>query len=271
MNRAAINAAVTMGQLQQKLNTIANNLANANTNGFKRRETTFANLLVQQINNQPVAGREVGRQTPDGIRSGSGAAIAATTLRSELGAIKQTDRMLDVALTREGLFFQVDHHGQVEYTRDGAFYLTPSENPNLLNIVASDGSFLLGQDGPIEIPADYRDIVISDDGEITVRLQNDAVVNVGQIQLVQVNRPQLLRAVGNNRFTAPDPQTGIALADVLEAVEGLPVFSQGSLESANVDISREMTNLLETQRHYQFNARSLSIADDMMGLVNQLR
>lgn len=270
MNRSMISASVTLGQLQRKLDTVANNLANVNTNGFKRRETSFADLLVQQMNNLPNRTPHPARLTPNGIRSGTGAAIAGTTLRLEQGTIKPTDRMLDLALIEPEYFFQVLHNGEVQYTRDGAFYLSESR-PGFLNIVTGDGAYLLGVNGPIEIPANYKDITIAKNGQVEVTLQNNAIINAGQLSLVNVERPQYLMAVGNNRFTGPTADTDIALGDILATVNGAEVITQGALEMSNVDMALEMTNMIEMQRHFQLGARSITIADDMMGLVNRIR
>lgn len=273
MNRATIAASVTLGQLQQKLNTVADNLANLDTNGFKRRDMTFSDLLTQQINNVPANPNETGRLTPAAIRAGNGAAVSETMLQLSQGAIQKTDRMLDLALTEENLFFQIETDGNIQYTRDGAFYITQSATPGLLNIVSSDGSALLGTDGPLQIPNNYKEIIISNEGIVSVQLQNNASVTVGQLQLADIQRPQLLESVGQNRYRAPNPeQSGIALNDILQTVAGTPSgIQQGALEASNVDVAHEMTQMLDMQRHYQFNSRSVSLADDMMGLVNQLR
>lgn len=268
MNRSMIAASVTLGQLQHKLDTVANNIANVNTNGFKRREVSFSDLLFQQMNNLPTGGP--GRLTPHGIRSGTGGAVSGTTLRLEQGTLKQTERMLDLALMQPEYFFQVLHNGEVQYTRDGAFYLSQSR-PGYLNIVTGDGAYLLGTNGPIEIPENYKSISINKNGQIEVTLRNNTIYNAGQLSLVNVERPQYLQAVGNNRFAGPEPNTGIALADILTVENGAEVIVQGALEMSNVDLSREMTSLIEMQRHFQLSARSLTIADEMMGLVNRIR
>lgn len=263
-----IASSVTLGQLQHKLDTVGNNLANLDTPGFKRRETSFSDLLVQQMNNLPRT--EDNRLTPPGIRSGTGAAVSGTTLRLELGTMKQTDRSLDLALTEPEYFFQVVHNGETHYTRDGSFYFSESR-PGFLNIVTADGAHLLGTDGPIEIPAEHKSVTITNNGQIQVTLQNDQTYNAGQLELANVHRPQYLQAVGNNRFAGPDANAGVALADVLETVDGVPIVQQGALEMSNVNVADEMNSMIEMQRHFQLGARSLTISDEMMGLVNRIR
>ncbi|MBU8905920.1 flagellar hook-basal body protein [Desertibacillus haloalkaliphilus] len=279
MNPSMISASVTMGQLQKKLDTISNNMANSNTTGFKRREASFSDLLHQQVNNQGIPQHEGGRQTPDGLRVGAGARIAQTAVRMEQGSLQETERQLDLALTNPSHFFQIevetDDGQEVRYTRDGAFYLSPSAgDAGQLNLVTANGDFVLGADGPVTIPADYTDIVISDNGVITVTGQDGADVEVGQLELVNVERPQLLTQAGDNAFALADnlEELGYDLADVLAVIAQADVsVRQGFIENSNVDLGKEMTDLLETQRAYQFNGQSISMADQMMGLVNNLR
>ncbi|MDG5787285.1 flagellar hook-basal body protein [Evansella sp. AB-P1] len=271
-----ISSAVTMGQLQQKLDTIGHNLANSNTTGYKRRETSFSDLLVQQINNQFVNHHEVGRDTPYGIRRGSGAAIAQTAVRFEQGSIQNTDRLLDLAFTEKGYFFELSptEDGDRRFTRDGAFYFAPNPDNEEENfIVNQNGDYLLNVNGErIGLPAVYDDILIRDNGIIEATVNGDENVVVGQINIVQVTKPQLLTMFGENTFVFPNLEDlDLEMADVLNEAAGAEVIQQRALEMSNVDMGREMTEMLLAQRHYQFNTRAISIADEMRGLVNNLR
>lgn len=265
-----------MAQLQRKLDTIGNNMANMNTNGYKRRDTTFRDLLFQQVNNQPVARNEIGRQTPNGIRVGSGAATAQTALRFEQGALKVTDRLLDVALTERGYFFELSptEDGVRRFTRDGAFYFSPNPQVDGENyLVDSNGNHVLSAAGtPISIPANFEDLVIREDGVIEVTLPGGQNETVGQLQLVQVTKPQLLTALGENTFVFPNlDELNLEMDDVLVEAAGANVVQQKALEMSNVDLGHEVTEMLLTQRSYQFNARAISITDQMMGIVNNIR
>lgn len=277
MNRAMLTASVTMGQLQKKIDTIGQNLANTNTNAYKKRETNFNDLLFQQINNQPNQNEEVGRRTPNGIRMGSGAKLSETNLRMEQGAIKVTDRPLDVALTNPDQFFEllVDENGNLatRYTRDGAFYLSPYGDGEMA-LVTSNGDFVLGTDGqPIFTPDNFKEIKFRDNGEVVVTHDDNTEETLGQLQLVQMLRPQLLQSTGENQYALPDlQQLNLQDDEVYQTAENSEGLVQpGALEMSNVDISTEMTELLTAQRSYQFNAKSISIADQMAGLVTNLR
>ena len=277
MNRAMLTASVTMGQLQKKIDTIGQNLANTNTNGYKKRETNFNDLLFQQINNQADPTKEVGRRTPNGIRQGVGSKLSETNLRMEQGSIKVTERPLDIALTKPLEFFEllVEENGDfaTRYTRDGAFYLAPYEEGELA-LVTSNGDFVMGAEGePIFVPEGFKDIKFTDTGEIVVTYDDNTEESLGQLQLVQMLRPQLLQSTGDNQYALPDlDQLGLLEEEVFQVVaaeEGS--VQQGALEMSNVDIATEMTELLTAQRSYQFNAKSISIADQMSGLITNLR
>ncbi len=263
-----------MGQIQKKLDSTGHNLANANTHGYKRRDTSFSDLLIQQVNNQSQERFETGRTTPNGIRVGSGAAVAQTALRFEQGSIQETGRDLDVGLTQPGYFFEISptEEGERRFTRDGAFYLSPNgEGENFL--VNSEGEYVLSADGnPILLPANYESFNITESGNIQVTNEDGVEENVGQLQLVNITKPQLLQHNGENNFVFPDlEELELEVADVLEEAAGTDVFRQSSLEMSNVDMSKEMTNMLEAQRFYQFNSQAISITDQMMGLVTNLR
>lgn len=278
MNQSMISASVTMGQLQKKLDTISNNVANVNTTGFKRRDVQFQDLLFRQLNNQIVNEQETGRNTPNGLRIGSGAKVAQTNVRLEQGALMQTDRPLDLALTEKDLFFEVlatEEDEPRRFTRDGAFYLSPNpNNDEELFLVTGDGDFVMSRTGEaVTIPANYNEIIISDSGVINVRDRDGNDTNVGQLQLVQVTKPQLLQNIGDNFFRFPNlEELELGFDDVLGFVpENVRGVMQGSLEGSNVDLGREMSELILAQRSYQFNTRSISMADQMMGLVNNIR
>lgn len=277
MNRAMLTASVTMGQLQKKMDTIGHNLANTSTNGFKRRETSFNDLLFQQINNQADKEKEVGRRTPDGIRHGIGAKLSETNVRMDQGSIQVTERPLDLAITKPNQFFQVlvEENGQpsTRYTRDGAFYLSPTAE-GVVSLVTADGDQVIdGEGAAITIPEDFKEIKFSETGEIIVTRQDNTAEAFGQLQLVEITRPQLLLSIGSNQYVLPNlDELNLTVEEVLQPLPpDQGSIQQGALEKSNVDVGMEMTELMTAQRSYQFNAKSLSIADQMSGLITSLR
>lgn len=276
MSRMMIQAAVTMNQLQDKLDLIGNNLANSQTTGYKSRESEFSSLLFQQINNLTDPANAEGRLTPDGLRVGSGAKLGSIHSNVSMGSLLETGRSLDVALLKENLLFEIEvsENGNTEtqYTRDGAFYLNTMEDGQLLMLTTKDGHPVLGINGPIIIADGFDQIDIQSNGQILVQRGNQTEI-AGDLSIVEAVRPRLLEAVGDNAFRMPDIETlGYNYADVIQNVNlAEDVLKSGSLESSNVDVSKQMTDMMIAQRSYQFNARTISMSDQMNGLVNQIR
>ena len=278
MSRTMIQAAVTMNQLQQKLDLIGHNMANSQTPGYKTRNAEFSSLLTQQINNLNTPENAVNRLTPEGIRVGAGARLGAINNDLSIGALQTTNRALDLALRNGRHFFQIQtgEPGTIEtnYTRDGSFYLqTTSAAADSVMLTNGDGEPVLGQNGaPIVIADGFEGIEVRDNGQIVVERGGQLEV-AGAIAIVEITRPHVLEAAGGNLFRLPDAdELGFAVNEV-----ALPVgitdslVESGILEQANVDLAAQMSELLMAQRAYQFNARTISTTDQMMGLINQLR
>lgn len=295
MNIQMLQASTTLGQLQRKVDTLANNIANLNTPGYKRREATFQEALAMEIKNQPHAQKEMARLTPYGLRIGSGALLGQTTLRYEQGAVQETGRPLDFMIEGERVFFRtmrtwIDEAGEVQqellYTRDGSFHLTPDPGyPNSLVLTTAQGYFVLEDIGPdstglpVRIDANYERIEF-DPEEATLRVYYPGYPDEPQVRtlnLALINRPDLFEAVGDNHFRLPgdlfehELDGVIRTLDLAENDRGLVRVRQGALEMSNVDLTTEMAELIATQRHMQFQARAITIADEMMGLANSIR
>lgn len=275
MTRIMIQAAVTMNQLQNRLDMIGHNLANSETTGYKARTAEFSSLLFQQINHMNRFHDEGERLTPEGIRLGSGAKLGAIQPNMGEGSLQVTNRALDVALLGENYFFQIlvqgDVSEEVQYTRDGSFYLSPqAADENQLMLVTKDGHPVLGANGPIELNRNFDQIYINDQGQVIVSIGSSEEV-IDQIEVVAIERPMSLEAVGQNLFRVPD----VALANADEWIQPiqteLEIVQAGSLESSNVDYIKEMTDLMLMQRAYQMNAQTITLNDQMLGLINQLR
>lgn len=280
MSRIMNTASNTLSQLQKQMDIISNNMANVDTTGFKRSESSFTDLLVQQLNNQPKQTAEVGRLTPPGIRAGSGAKLSQAQLVLTQGSLKTTDRDLDVALTKEDLFFTInvqDENGvNTRFTRDGSFFLSPVAR-NGLQLVTADGHAVLDERGnSITLNGPIENLTISSEGEIIATSANGAQqrVNLG---VVSVKKPQFLEKVGGNLYGFPANMNGLGVneTDILTPLtgnlRGEIGMKQRALEASNVDVAKEMSDLLTAQRMYQFQSRSVTMADQMLGLVNTIR
>lgn len=279
MNIQMNSAATSMRELQKKVDVIANNISNVNTNGYKRQEANFSDTLVQSITRQAGANNEIGRITPNGLRVGSGVRVTQTSLRNEQGSIQQTDRPLDFSIQGDSAFFRVASEGKTFYTKDGSFQVQPVLNSNQVNLVTSNGDAVLdSNNNPISFDNDFASIKADQNGTLQVTYK-DAGKQPTQIQLsiADINRPNLLEKVGGNRYQLPGTEAEQVANGTLQMVDLSQQnnknfrINQGSLETSNVDLTEEMTELIATQRLIQSQGKAISFADDMMGLVNTIR
>jgi flagellar basal-body rod protein FlgG len=289
MNHSMINSLVSMQGLQQKLDIVANNMANINTTGFKRKEATFHDVLTTTMR-QPDTFQQAGRLSPLGLTQGWGAKLSQIQTLMAQGSLQQTDLPTDLAIEGDALFEitipSVDENGQAgqrtAWTRDGAFSLKaqPGDLENVY-LTTQEGHLVMGTDDqPIRVP-NYHRIQVNADGTVVAYnnlLPDQPPVQAGSLKLVQVVRPQLMQNIGDNMYTIPDA-IDPALGEVLRVVafdganpEAAKVkVQQGFLEQSNVNLTEEMTELMLTQRAFQLNAKALTSADNMMSLANSLR
>lgn len=277
MSQMMIQAAVTMNQLQSKLDLIGNNLANSQTTGYKSRQSEFSSLLFQQINNLTDQANSTGRVTPDGLRVGSGAKLGSINTDLSIGSLTETGRVLDIALLEEKALFQIEvtENGMTEtqYTRDGSFYLNPIDNnSDSLMLTTKDGFPVLGTNGPIVITDGFDSIDIQSNGQILIQRGNQTEI-AGNLAIVEAIRPRLLETAGQNLYRLPNlEQVGYNLDEIVQNVNLADnLLKSGALEHSNVDIAKQMTDMIMTQRAYQFNARTISMSDQMSGLINTIR
>ncbi|QNF27432.1 flagellar hook-basal body protein [Metabacillus elymi] len=276
MLRSMITATNTMGQLQKQLDTIGHNLANIDTQSYKRTETSFSELVRQQYDNQTKETEETNTNGELGISQGTGAKLGSSLVFTQ-GSLKQTGRALDIALTVPNQFFQIEVNGEIQYTRDGALYLSPTtDGTNRLMLATAEGNQVLDENqNPIMFEDNFKELVISKDGTITAVPRNDEELpQIFGIGVVEFERPQMLVQNGNNRYSLKDLGNN-QLGDVLTFLDGElrneVSMQQGALEMSNVDLSKEMTDLMISQRSYQMNAKSITMGDQMLGLINGVR
>ena len=276
MIRAMNTAANTLGQLQVQLDTISNNIANSSTVGYKTKQANFQELLYQQFNNDtqdPTL-----RQSPVGIRYGVGAHVSQIQSNESQGSLQLTGRNLDFAFTQPNQYFNIAmQDGSTAYTRQGNFYMSPQgDGTNLL--VTGDGYPVLSAAGTsIIFPEGVSGFTMSEAGTLNVDYADGQVIQF-DLAVTEITKPQVMEHVNNSAYMSlPDDlqQLGYAEGDVLTQLQGLNrnelSMQIGTLEASNVDVSKEMTNLIAAQRSYQFNSRAITIADQMLGLINGIR
>lgn len=276
MLRTMLTATNTMSQLQQKLDTVSSNIANSNTVGYKARNATFGEMLYQQFNND--TGDRAPRQSPAGIRIGVGAQIAQTKLNTKVGNVTQTNRKLDFALTKENQYFTFlsPSSNRLVLSRQGNFYLSPNANGST-SLVNSDGYDVADSNGrSIRFDKDVSDITVTPDGTMNVTFADGSRENV-ELGIAQVSKPNLLKQDEDKYLRYSDdiaaqyPNEG-DIANLIVGNDRAQISVEGgALESSNVDLSKEMSELINTQRSYQMNARTITMADQMLGLINGMR
>ncbi|HGG60639.1 MAG TPA: flagellar basal-body rod protein FlgG [Gammaproteobacteria bacterium] len=258
MNRALWSAKTGLDAQQTRMAVISNNLANANTTGFKRDRALFEDLVYQNV-------RQVGAQSsqetqlPSGLNVGTGVRIVATEKLFTQGGLTQTDNSLDVAIQGRGFFEILMPDGSTAYTRDGAFHLNAQAQ-----IVTSSGYPL--QPG-LTVPQNAKSITIGVDGTVSAVVAGTTEpTQIGTLQLTDFVNPGGLQAIGSNLFietaSSGSPQAGTP------GQSGLGTLLQGSLETSNVNVVEELVSMIETQRAYELNSKAISTTDGMLQYVN---
>lgn len=256
MIRALAASVSSLNAQQLKVDTVANNLANVNTAGYKKDRAYFSELAGQEMNSYGIP------VTPDPqdrakCKVGSGVRVSAVVKNFKPGDLINTERPLDLAICGEGFFKVVLPDGGERYTRDGCFSLNQDGN-----LVTPSGYTLEG----IQMPPDSDGVVITQNGTVLTEEEGNPV-EAGQIQLYRFTSMAVLKPEGENLYSVSsgEPQAGVPGSD------GFGAIRQGCLETSNVDLIEEMANLIEAQRAYGFSARVIRTADEMWGLANNLR
>ncbi len=261
MNPALWAAKTGLDAQQTRMTVTSNNLANVNTNGYKKGRAVFEDLLYQNAR-QVGASTSQDTQLPTGLHLGTGVRVVATEKMYTQGNLTQTGNALDVAVNGRGFFQILMPDGTMAYTRDGSFKVSAQGE-----LVTSSGFAV--QPG-INIPDGAQSVTIGADGVVSVQLAGQASpTQVGSLQLVDFVNPAGLQPRGENMLlesAASGPaQTGTP------GLNGLGLLVQGSLESSNVNVVEELVNMIETQRAYEMNSKAISTTDQMLEYVtNQL-
>jgi flagellar basal-body rod protein FlgG len=237
-------AAAGMAAQQQRMDAVANDLANANTTGYKHQRVGFRDLVYEQA----------GRSSAQGVRTGSGAAAVDAGRAFVQGVLQRTDSPLDVAIQGEGFLRVRLADGRDALTRDGGLHLDGARQ-----LVTASGALV---QPAITVPAGVADdqISIGPDGTILAANQR-----VGKLDLVTVRSVGGLLSAGDNAFV-----TTAASGEVV-AAPGTTVITQGALESSNTDMAEAMVAMIESQRAFQLASKAITTADEMMGIANQVK
>jgi flagellar basal-body rod protein FlgG len=237
-------AAAGMAAQQQRLDAVANDLANANTTGYKHQRVGFRDLVYDQT----------GRSSAQGVRTGSGAAAVDAGRSYGQGVLQRTDRPLDIAIQGEGFLRVRLPDGREALTRDGGLHVD-----GVGNLTTSTGALM---QPAIKVPAGVPEdqISIGSDGTVVA-----AGRRIGRLDVVTVRSEAGLLSAGDNAFLTT-PESGPAVA-----APRTTTLSQGALESSNTDVAEAMVAMIESQRAFQMASKAISTADEMMGIANQVK
>jgi flagellar basal-body rod protein FlgG len=260
--RALDIAATGMQAQQTNVEVISNNLANMTTTGFKRQRAEFQDLIYQNLRRVGSNSSDNGSIVPSGAQVGLGVKTAAIYRIDEQGNLQQTSNTLDLAIQGNGYFQVTLPDGETAYTRDGTFGLAPDGT-----IVTADGYTVVPG---IQVPTNATAVTVNTSGQVQATIAGQtAPQTLGQLQLAVFPNDAGLAAQGDNMYlqtaASGQPVTGNP------ATTGYGTVMQGFIETSNVNVVTEITNLITAQRAYEMNSRVISTSDDMLSTLTNLR
>jgi flagellar basal-body rod protein FlgG len=261
MIRALWTAGTGMNVHQANLDVVSNNIANVNTNGYKKSRADFQDLMYQTLRLQGVTS-EGGNQIPVGIQIGHGAMLAAVQKVFLQGDYQMTGNELDVAIEGNGFFQITLPSGDKAYTRAGALKRN-SEG----RIVTSDGYPL---EPNMTIPQNTLTVSIEADGTVSAQVQGQtAPQQIGTIELATFQNLAGLKAMGKSLFLETEASGTPVVGRPGE--NGMGTTLQGYIEMSNVNVMQEMINLIIGQRAYEINTKAIQAADEMLQMAASIR
>ncbi|CAG0988475.1 Flagellar basal-body rod protein FlgG [Methylophilaceae bacterium] len=245
---------------QTQMDVISNNLANVSTTGFKRSRAVFEDLLYQTIR-QPGAQSSQQTQLPSGLQLGTGVRPVATERIFTQGNLQQTNNDKDVAIQGAGFFQVLLPDGATAYTRDGSFQID------------SQGQLVTSSGFPVQpaitLPADIQSMTIGRDGTVSITQAGSSnAVQVGTIQLATFINPAGLQSKGENLYVET-AASGNANTNT-PGTNGAGLLTQGYIETSNVNVVEELVNMIQTQRAYEINSKSITTSDQMLQKLTQM-
>ena len=260
MIRALTTAATGLEAQQANIERISNDLANVNTDGYKRSKTEFTDLMYETLK-EPGAQLGASMQSPVGVQVGMGVKVGATHKIFEQGPAKVTGHPFDVMINGKGFFPVQLVNGEVGYTREGAFHVDAQGRMTL-----SNGAQLIPQ---ITVPTNTIHFGISPQGEVKVTTDTGAENVVGQIQLVAFVNEQGLMAQGEGIYK-PSLASGGPVQGI-PGENGLGIIQQEALEGSNVNVANSMVDMITTQRAYEMGTKVMGVADQMLSATVNIK
>jgi len=271
MMRSLWTAATGMTNQQLNVDTIANNLSNVNTVGYKKERLEFQTLLYETMQRATLdAANQTGR--PVNLQVGHGVRSVVTSRMFGMGNLEATGNELDFAIEGEGFFVVRRGDNDTVYTRDGALKLSIVGDGMM--VTTSDGYAVLNTEGePIIIPdgVSVSSVVVDETGAFYYTDADNAYQALDfQFDLVQFANRQGLEAIGGNFFKIT-PASGGPLSEAEGDTVKISRIRQKYLEMSNVNVADEMVNLIIAQRAYELNSKVITTSDEMLQQANNLK
>ncbi len=270
MVRSLWSAATGMIAQQNNVDTIANNLANVNTVGYKTETNEFKSLLYQTLQTKTTTAN--GEAKPISAQVGLGVRNASITSQFTQGSFTASENIFAFAIQGEGFFATRGEDGETYYTRNGNFMMSIGEDG--LTLTDSDGNPVLDVDGePIVLDDDMISsrVTISADGNLLYPDEDNNPQPIGkQVGLWQFQNPAGLNKIGDTKYGVT-AASGEAINEADNDNVQKSTIAQGYLEASNVQVADEMVNLIVAQRAYELNSKAITTTDEMMQQANQLK
>lgn len=260
MSRALFTAATGMIAQEQKIDIIAHNLANVNTDGYQQERAEFKDLMYQTLRHAGPQGSG-DRVVPTNVQVGLGAKLQAITRNFEQGNVKATKNPLDMMIQGDGFFVVRDDKGITRLTRNGAFKI--DDDGRLTNNAGYQ------VEPGITFPTGTSNVEVGPEGRVYAYVGDDTRVEVGQLEIATVVNRDALENMGGNLYRARDFDQTVSVGVAGQGGRGTVVGS--SLEASNVEVVDEMIHMIAGQRAYEANSKVIKTADSMMEQANNLR
>lgn len=266
MIRSIWNSRSGMSAQMEKMDVISNNIANINTAGYKRKEVNFSNLMQETLKRRgyPVDGNK----QENAVFTGTGVRVSEVQMDNSQGSLLQTDKNTDLAIDGVGMFKVIDPNGNEAYTRAGTFKIDKNgtivdSNGNRLVILDQNGINVNNQNGNFV----EKDFIVDNKGNLISDRYNGL-----RIPIYKTIGSNSMKSIGNNLYVPEVTVDGNGLEQQARVIEsGDADILQGFVENSNVDLGKEMADMIITQRAFQLNSSALKTADEMWQMANNLR
>ncbi|KZL94159.1 flagellar basal-body rod protein FlgG [Clostridium magnum] len=265
MIRALWSSRAAMNAQQEKLDSVSNNISNANTVGYKREDVSFQDLVYETLNRK---GTPTGGNNTDTLINGTGVKATNWLRDTSQGSLKETGQNTDLALDGEGFFRVTLPDGSKAYERSGSFNIDSAgeivdKNGNRLDVALTEEGANMLSSGTVLTTDNFA---VKENGDVYLAVDNNGSKSsllYGKINIYNPVGQNSLRSIGENLYV---PSAG-ATVNITTDVS----IMQGFVELSNVDMGKEMTDMIVAQRAFELSSRTLKTADEMWGLVNSMK